>query len=175
VNALCLVNTLLENGVDDEIDTMSYALGTKDKDLWTVPHPWVAVLRPLGYKMSENHYDDEGHPVQYYAMEKDVKLASGEKMELTVSGYTQPDLQDKVGVGIAYEEYPGRGRGSSGVFGSRPIGLAELKRVIRDIERRLARTQLEYSWNDSVSSLRTTLQKVLRPYEYWHHEKRTTR
>lgn len=168
-----LMNALLENEVDDEIDPLSYALGTGEKETWIVPHPWVAVLRPLGYKIADTRYnDEEGKPIQYYGMEKDIKLASGEKLELTVSGYTHPELQGKVGVSIAYDEYPGSGRGPAGFFGSRPIALGELKRVMRDIERRIRRTHLEYSWGNRFHEMRAALEKLLRPYEYWHAERK---
>ncbi len=147
-------------------DPTQYAIGAADKDYWTAPQPWVHQLRALGFHLSHNEYTNEqGEKIRYFSSEREVKLKSGEHMNVIVSGYTQPELEGQLGVSVgeAHESYS--------IWGSRPIKPNELMRVMRDIIRRLeAANSYDFDWGRSGTE--QAVNKALRPYEFWRNERR---
>lgn len=160
---------IVDNALDD-FDPKDYAFGTADKDSWTVPHPWVGVLRPMGFKMLHNAYtSDEGKPVEFWSMERDVKMRGGKKVKLSASGYDLPELQGCVGIGVAVEDRDGKW--DRGIWSSTPVGPHALKEVMADIIRRLERCRVVIDWSYSDNGFGKSINRALKPYEYWKNEK----
>lgn len=162
-----LVKGLLEVDADYFGDPMEYAIGAGEKESWKIPegHPWVHVLRALHFKLKRNTYTPKNKPrKEFWSSERTVKLASGQVVGLTVAGYDQHELLDSVGLSITWDK-------GAYIFGSRPIRPVELKRVMRDIIRRLERCQVESNWNSYTRGVQEAVNKVLRRYEYWFKKK----
>jgi len=173
MTASTLVDYLLEGRIDpDDVgDPKSFIHGTIGREeTWKVPHPWVAILRRMGFELRNNNYKNADQVgVQYWSMERHVKMKSGEDLELNVSGYDQPDMLGKVALTVRYDS---RGKGeASHVWDSRPIDTREIKRVVGDVLRRIERTKTDYVWNSYSRGVAETMRKVLAPYGYWTSHK----
>lgn len=172
-----IVSTLLEADLDYVGDLMQYAYDTKEKTAdWLVPkeHPWVHDLRSLGFKLKHNEYtprtgEDKGKRIEYWSAERDTKMKSGQRLRVTISQYDQPELDGAIGVSIYV---PAEGsHDEHGIWGSTPIPKGKAKRVIADIIRRLERTKVEYDWNSYTRGLQETVDKILKPYDYWENNR----
>lgn len=162
-------------------DPMQYAIDTKEKKAdWLVPkeHMWVHTLRPLGFRLEHNEYtpttgDEAGKKIEFWSAERETKLKSGEMVRVTVSEYDQPELKGHIGVSIYYRPKWRSNADEGGIYGSTPIPGKDAKRVVGDIVRRLERTKVEYEHNSYTSGVQETINKVLKKYEYWEHNRET--
>lgn len=172
MNARALANALLEADEDYIGDPMTYAFDTASKDTWLVPHPWVHALRGLGFKLKHNEYtprlDKNPKKIEFWSAERAVQLKSGELLKLQASGYDQPELKDHVGLSISYK---GTRSDEGGIYSTKPLSPVQLKPVLRDIIRRLERTEVEYDWNSYTRGVQETVNKVLKTYEYWENNR----
>ena len=180
MDARTIARTLLEVADLDYVgDPMQYALDTKEKKAdWLVPsgHDWIHTLRGLGFRLEHNEYtpktgDEAGKKIEFWSGERDVKMKSGEKLQITASAYEQPELAGHIGIGIDYK--PHYRDSATSVFSTTPLSPKRFKRVIADIIRRLERTKVEPDWNSYTGGVQETVNKVLKPYEYWENNRET--
>lgn len=165
-----LARYIVDSALDD-FDPKDYAFGTAEKESWTIPHPWVAILRPMGFKMLHNAYtSDKGKPVEFWSMERDVNMRGGKTVRLSASGYEQPELKGCVGINVSVDD--GKGKMERGIWSSTPVGPHALKQVMSDIVRRLERLRVVYEWNSYTRGTAESINKALKPYEYWENEKK---